>query len=125
MYRGEAYLHQDRINSVLRTAESLQIKGLSEGPKSLDVNDQIQPSLQRWSSPPPMPPQRGPSPVHRNGGSVGIMGSMKRKADVQHHNPQYSSSLIVQHRERDREHFKMSPPPPELIPRPASSSHAR
>ena len=25
MYRGEAYLHQDRINSVLRTAEALQV----------------------------------------------------------------------------------------------------
>ena len=26
MYRGEAYLHQDRINSVLRTAEALQVQ---------------------------------------------------------------------------------------------------
>jgi len=40
MYRGEAYLHHDRINSVLRTAEVLQVKGLSEGPKSFELNSQ-------------------------------------------------------------------------------------
>merc|ERR1712088_1117408 len=31
MYRGVAYLHQNRIESVLRTAEVLQVKGLSDG----------------------------------------------------------------------------------------------
>eukprot|EP00095_Tigriopus_kingsejongensis_P011007 snap_masked-scaffold571_size134521-processed-gene-0.4 protein:Tk11007 transcript:snap_masked-scaffold571_size134521-processed-gene-0.4-mRNA-1 annotation:"protein alpha isoform" len=40
MYRGEAYLHQDRINSVLRTAEALQVKGLSEGPRNIELNNQ-------------------------------------------------------------------------------------
>ena len=40
MYKGEAYLHHDRINSVLRTAEVLQVKGLSEGPKSFELNSQ-------------------------------------------------------------------------------------
>lgn len=40
MYRGEAYLHHDRINSVLRTAEVLQVKGLSEGPQIVNPNSQ-------------------------------------------------------------------------------------
>merc|ERR1712209_359403 len=31
LYRGVAYLHQNRIESVLRTAEVLQVKGLSDG----------------------------------------------------------------------------------------------
>jgi hypothetical protein len=39
MYRGEAYLHQDRIESVIKTAELLQIKGLCEGPKTQDISD--------------------------------------------------------------------------------------
>lgn len=30
MYRGEAYLHQDRINSVLRTAEVLQVSNFCQ-----------------------------------------------------------------------------------------------
>ena len=29
MYRGVAYLHQDRIDSVLRTAEVLQVRGFA------------------------------------------------------------------------------------------------
>merc|ERR1712038_441679 len=37
MYRGETYLHHDRINSVLRTAEALQVKGLSEGPRDFGI----------------------------------------------------------------------------------------
>ena len=41
MYRGEAYLHQDRINSVLRTAEVLQVKGLSEGPRNIEINQNL------------------------------------------------------------------------------------
>ena len=39
MYRGETYLHHDRINSVLRTAEALQVKGLSEGPRNFEVHE--------------------------------------------------------------------------------------
>merc|ERR1712079_163356 len=34
---GETYLHHDRINSVLRTAEALQVKGLSEGPRDFGI----------------------------------------------------------------------------------------
>lgn len=123
MYRGEAYLHQDRINSVLRTAEVLQVKGLSEGPRSLEVNDQLQPPLQRWSPPPPQTSQssqqQSPSPLHR--GSVGIMGSMKRKSEVHHHHQHHQSSQHHGHhsRERDRDHLRMmSPPPPAALPPP-------
>ena len=134
MYRGEAYLHQDRINSVLRTAEVLQVKGLSEGPRSLEVNDQLQPPLQRWSPPPPQPQQpppqqqQSPSPHHR--GSVGIMGSMKRKAEVQHHHhqpPQQQQQHHGQHlRDRDRDLRMMSPPPQPSLPPPNSlPSHVR
>lgn len=83
MYRGEAYLHQDRINSVLRTAEVLQVKGLSEGPKNLEINEKnlggvsasAGPSLSSsasnarlWSPPPE-------SSSHRS--TVGIMGHMR------------------------------------------------
>ena len=39
MYKGEAYLHEDRIDSVIRTAELLQIKGLCESPKNIVLND--------------------------------------------------------------------------------------
>ena len=127
MYRGEAYLHQDRINSVLRTAEVLQVKGLSEGPRSLEVNDQLQPPLQRWSPPPQQPSQpsqqQSPSPLHR--GSVGIMGSMKRKAESHHHHQHHQSSQHHGHhsRERERDHMRMmSPPPPASLPPP---SHVR
>jgi len=75
MYRGEAYLHQDRINSVLRTAEALQIKGLSEGPRSLEMNT----SHRQWS---PTPQQRSQSPTQSR--SVGIMGTLKYKSESQH-----------------------------------------
>lgn len=55
MYKGVAYLHQDRIESVLRTAEVLQVKGLSDG--GVDgVNrtsrDGARPSSRPWSPPP-------------------------------------------------------------------------
>ena len=39
MYKGEAYLHEDRIDSVIRTAELLQIKGLCETEKKIVLND--------------------------------------------------------------------------------------
>ena len=101
MYRGEAYLHHDRINSVLRTAEVLQVKGLSEGPKSFELNSQQHGGIhnnersssgggagggglhQSTSSAP-----RSWSPgLHGNSemgsahqrSSVGIMGNIKRK----------------------------------------------
>ena len=100
MYRGEAYLHHDRINSVLRTAEVLQVKGLSEGPKSFELNSQQHAtghhSNERSSSgagatglhqPPPSTGRSWSPPLHANSeigsahqrSSVGIMGNIKRK----------------------------------------------
>ena len=99
MYRGEAYLHHDRINSVLRTAETLQVKGLSEGPKScIELNSQQHPtgihSNDRSTSGERGLHQSTPSaqrswspPIHANSemgsahqrSSVGIMGNIKRK----------------------------------------------
>ena len=40
MYRGESYLHHDQIKSVLRTAEALQVKYLSELPNLFELNSQ-------------------------------------------------------------------------------------
>jgi hypothetical protein len=124
MYRGEAYLHQDRINSVLRTAEVLQVKGLSEGPRSIEVNDPLQPPLQRWS---PGPQQRSQSPIHRtSGGGVGIMGTLKRKNDNQHHHHQQQQQQQQHHHSRERDHYKMmSPPQPESLPSPTTSHNIR
>eukprot|EP00094_Tigriopus_californicus_P003857 TCALIF_03712-PA protein Name:"Similar to ttk Protein tramtrack, beta isoform (Drosophila melanogaster)" AED:0.00 eAED:0.00 QI:0/0.66/0.75/0.75/1/1/4/2707/653 len=68
MYRGEAYLHQDRINSVLRTAEALQVKGLSEGPRGIELNNQNAHGPgnngRSWS-PHPQQPFVGDSPHHQ------------------------------------------------------------
>jgi len=59
MYRGVAYLHQDRIESVLRTAEVLQVKGLSdggvEGVGPRNNGDTAGPNARPWSPPPPAP----------------------------------------------------------------------
>ena len=63
MYRGEAYLHQDRINSVLRTAEVLQVKGLSEGPKNIEFNNS---GNRSWSPGPPPPENSSPSRTHHS-----------------------------------------------------------
>lgn len=56
MYRGVAYLHQDRIESVLRTAEVLQVKGLSdggvEGVGTRNNGDSTGPNARPWSPPP-------------------------------------------------------------------------
>lgn len=125
MYRGEAYLHHDRINSVLRTAEVLQVKGLSEGPKSFELNSQQHgsgihnersssgggnvgglhqstSSAQRSWSPPLHAASEAGSAHQRS--SVGIMGNIKRKErdrerdsriDYHHHS--------LQRLERDRE----------------------
>lgn len=49
MYKGVAYLHQDRIESVLRTAEVLQVKGLSDG--GVDGVNRGRPSSRPWSPP--------------------------------------------------------------------------
>lgn len=64
MYRGEAYLHQDRINSVLRTASSLQIKGLSEGPRSIEINQNMHGSGSSRSLSPALSNPEGGSPRH-------------------------------------------------------------
>jgi len=55
MYRGVAYLHQDRIESVLRTAEVLQVKGLSDGGVDGVPNHRNNGSggSRVWSPPPP------------------------------------------------------------------------
>lgn len=60
MYKGVAYLHQDRIESVLRTAEVLQVKGLSDG--GVDGLNRTnreagRPNSRAWS--PPGPPPEG------------------------------------------------------------------
>jgi len=60
MYRGVAYLHQDRIESVLRTAEVLQVKGLSDGGvEGVSNNRNNGPSClpgRTWTPPPSQPP---------------------------------------------------------------------
>lgn len=55
MYRGVAYLHQNRIESVLRTAEVLQVKGLSDGGVEgvARNNGAGGGSTRTWSPPPP------------------------------------------------------------------------
>merc|ERR1719232_621444 len=56
MYKGVAYLHQDRIESVLRTAEVLQVKGLSDGGvDGINRNSRdggSRPSPRAWTPPP-------------------------------------------------------------------------
>lgn len=56
MYKGVAYLHQDRIESVLRTAEVLQVKGLSDGGVdgiNRSSRDGVpRPSSRAWTPPP-------------------------------------------------------------------------
>ena len=128
MYRGEAYLHHDRINSVLRTAEVLQVKGLSEGPKSFELNSQQQHATgihgnERSSSAgggtssglhqsTSSAPRSWSPPVHSNSemasahqrSSVGIMGNIKRKE----RDRERDSRMDYQHHplqrlERDRE----------------------
>ena len=83
MYRGEAYLHQDRINSVLRTAEVLQIKGLTQVPNEINeqnlsggasiVGTPSASNARRWSPPHESPPHRA---------TVGIMGHMSRSHHI-------------------------------------------
>lgn len=60
MYRGVAYLHQNRIESVLRTAEVLQVKGLSDGgvegvARNNGTGGGASSSSRSWSPPPPVP----------------------------------------------------------------------
>ena len=86
MYRGEAYLQTDRVDSLLRTADALQVKGL--------MGETVRDELNNTESPqPPPPPQQqqqhrpySPEPdghVPRSSG-VGIMGNIKRKQQDPH-----------------------------------------
>ena len=125
MYRGEAYLHHDRINSVLRTAEVLQVKGLSEGPKSFELNNQglhgttsssnnVPTSTPRSTWSPPLHPNN--DMVQRS--SVGIMGNIKRKErdrDRDFHHPH--------HRLNDRDMDGPLPSHRTAIARPMSPDH--
>jgi len=60
MYRGVAYLHQNRIESVLRTAEVLQVKGLSDGgvegvgTRNNGTTGVSSGAQRSWSPPPPV-----------------------------------------------------------------------
>jgi len=67
MYKGVAYLHQDRIESVLRTAEVLQVKGLSDGgvetPSNSRNNGLVGGLLPGRSWSPPMPGEESRMPV--------------------------------------------------------------
>lgn len=116
MYRGEAYLQQHRIDSVLQTATLLKIKGLCEKPENHDSHDSgsirnlnTGASNARWAhSPDPIP--------HRS--SVGIMGNMTRsiRREPREHNrapPQDYRDLITGRIEMDQE-------PPERTVRPMS-----
>ena len=104
MYKGEAYLHQDRIGSVIRTAEALQIKGLCDknlgggsgvgtsssamggssgalggsgsGPSGPSPSGSSASNVHAYMSPP-----HDPSP-HRS--TVGIMGHMRPHIRKEH-----------------------------------------
>ena len=126
MYRGEAYLHHDRINSVLRTAEVLQVKGLSEGPKSFELNNQqhgggLHPNERSSSSgggtgggglhqSTSSAPRSWSPGLHANSemgsahqrSSVGIMGNIKRKDRDRDSRMDYHHHSL-QRLERDRE----------------------
>ena len=138
MYRGEAYLHQDRINSVLRTAEVLQVKGLSEGPKNLELNEKnmgsgATPSTSGGGSSASNARTGWTSPPHESSplrSTVGIMGNMRPLTKREHHHrdphavPRSSSDLHSRDlvdgspphhltRGRDTHHRALSPPPPD------------
>lgn len=85
MYKGEAYLNDDRIKSVFETATTLKIKGIG------DTDEQVAPgrsssnhldNRHRWIAEPPSspPPQRS---------SVPIMGNLRTHVRK---DPQYSRS---------------------------------
>eukprot|EP00096_Caligus_rogercresseyi_P014042 TRINITY_DN658_c0_g1_i1.p1 TRINITY_DN658_c0_g1~~TRINITY_DN658_c0_g1_i1.p1 ORF type:complete len:554 (-),score=146.64 TRINITY_DN658_c0_g1_i1:2501-4162(-) len=87
MYRGEAYLHHDRINSVLKTAEVLQVKGLSEGPRNIEINNQ--------------------NNLHMGGGAAST--SSRSWSPVNSGGPPHSPPLMRKKRERE-ESPPRSPP---------------
>jgi len=107
MYRGVAYLHQDRIESVLRTAEVLQVKGLSDGGVDgvgvRNNGDAAGPNARPWS-PPPGP---GPSPQE------GLKDDMKQPLGPRSTSPRPSGRIAMP---------ADSPIPPNQMPPPIFSS---
>jgi len=105
MYRGVAYLHQDRIESVLRTAEVLQVKGLSDGGVDgvgvRNNGDTAGPNARPWSPPP------GPAP------SEGLKDDMK-PLGPRPTSPRPSGRIAMP---------ADSPIPPSQMPPPIFSSH--
>jgi hypothetical protein len=124
MYRGEAYLHQDRINSVLRTAEVLQVKGLSEGPRNIEINQ----NLQQQGSSSASAPGRSWSPDARHPDASSPPPSHSRhlhKRKLDHHHlggvgggghhhldPRDESPLLRESASSSRGRHPQSPPPP-------------
>jgi len=107
MYRGVAYLHQDRIESVLRTAEVLQVKGLSDGGVDgvgvRNNGDTGGPNARPWS-PPPGPP---PAPD-------GLKEELKQPLGPRSTSPRPSGRIAMP---------ADSPIPPNQMPPPIFSSH--
>lgn len=57
MYRGEVNISQDQLGALLKAAESLQIKGLSDNKKESE-------NRKTSSAPPPPPPAKSPPPTN-------------------------------------------------------------
>jgi len=110
MYRGVAYLHQDRIESVLRTAEVLQVKGLSDGGVDgvgvRNNGDTAGPNARPWS-PPPGGPGAGPPPD-------GLKEEMKQPIGPRTTSPRPSGRIAMP---------ADSPIPPNQMPPPIFPSH--
>lgn len=108
MYRGVAYLHQDRIESVLRTAEVLQVKGLSDGGVDgvgvRNNGDTAGPNARPWSPPP------GPAPA----APEGIKEEMKQPLGPRPTSPRPSGRIAMP---------ADSPIPPNQMPPPIFPSH--
>lgn len=76
MYKGEAYLNHDRIESVFETATILKIKGIGDipdgqvapPPPGRPSSNHMQDNRHRWSNEPPPspPPQRSSVPIMGN-----------------------------------------------------------
>jgi len=111
MYKGEAYLHEDRIDSVIRTAELLQIKGLCETEKKIVLNDN---SNLRGSStlggggsgagsPASNAYMSGAHPhepsSHHRSGPPGIMGTTRTHIRKEHREPSHIRGNSELHRD--------------------------
>jgi len=107
MYKGEAYLHEDRIDSVIRTAELLQIKGLCETEKKIVLNDNTNlrgsSSLGGGGSGAGSPASNAyiphePSSHHRSG-PPGIMGHTRTHIRKEHREPSHIRGNSELHRD--------------------------